>query len=344
MPRTRKPATPPPPPPGADDGAAWQLSIPCTRAQAIALEADDSEPTQEWPAAPIFSTCEIDEDAPVGWRLDAIFDHEPDAAEIAAVIARLPGADPLSATLERLPETDWVTQSQAGLDPITAGRFHIVHDRAAPPLAGHVNLFIPASRAFGTGQHETTHGCLVALEDLARSGHRFANIADIGTGTGLLAFAALALWPRAHALASDIDPVAIEVTEENAALNGVAIGSATGELLLVAAPGVDDRLITGLAPYDLLIANILAGPLIALAPGLCGQIAEGGSLILAGLLREQADAVIAAYRRQGMRLAARTDNGDWPTLHLRKRRRYGWRRPEHWNASAHGEAPGYGSW
>ena len=317
---------------------AWQLSIPCTRAQAEAADAGESA------LAAVLSVCELDEAAARGWRLDAIFDHEPESEEIEAALALIPDADPREATLERLPDTDWVTQSQSGLDPVTAGRFHIRHDAAQAPLADHVNLLIPASRAFGTGQHETTAGCLLALEGLARSGHRFGTVADIGTGTGLLAFAALALWPRAHALASDIDPVAIEVTAENAALNGVALGAGAGQLALVPAPGVDDALITGLAPYDLLIANILAGPLITLAPGLCAQIAPGGSLILAGLLRSQADAVIAAYKRQGMRLAARYERGDWPTLHLRKRRRHGWRRPERWQADAHGEAPGFGSW
>jgi ribosomal protein L11 methyltransferase len=318
--------------------------VPCTRADALAIEAEDNEAVTGLPHPPVLSTCEIDETIPLGWRLDAIFDHEPESEEIEAVLALVAEADPRTATLDRLPDTDWVTQSQSGLDPITAGRFHIVHERDASPLPGHVNFIIPASRAFGTGQHETTHGCLRALDAMARSGHRFGNIADIGTGTGLLAFAALSLWPQAHALASDIDPVAIDVTAENAALNNVETGSGAGALALVAAPGIDDPLILGLAPYDLVIANILAGPLITLAPGICAQIAEGGSLVLAGLLATQADAVLAAYRRQGMRLAARHDNGDWPTLHLRKRHRHGWRRETRWRADAHGTAPGFGSW
>lgn len=324
-----------------ETSGAWQLSIPCTRAQAEAIE--DGEPAL---ASAVLSLCELDEAAEKGWRLDIIFDHEPESDEIEAALALVPDTDPRDAALERLPDTDWVTQSQSGLDPVVVGRFHIRHDAAAPARADHVDFLIPASRAFGTGQHQTTAGCLLALDALARSGHRFGNVADIGTGTGLLAFAALSLWPRAHALASDIDPVAIEVTAENAALNGVTLGAGKGRLALVPAPGVDDALITGLAPYDLLIANILAGPLVTLAPGLCAQIAEGGSLILAGLLESQAEAVIAAYRRQGMRLAARYGHGsgEWPTLHLRKRRRHGWRRQARWRADAHGDAPGFGSW
>jgi ribosomal protein L11 methyltransferase len=182
------------------------------------------------------------------------------------------------------------------------------------------------------------------LAKLRARGHRFGNIADIGTGTGLLAFASLALWPRAYCLASDIDPVSIDVTNENAAMNGVTVGADAGSVLLVAAPGTDHVLITGLAPYDLLIANILAGPLIELAPSISAQLAEGGSLILAGLLDNQADRVIAAYRAEGLRLAQRADHGEWPTLHLRKRRRFGWRRPLRWSRRDNGETENYGSW
>lgn len=327
----------------ASEPEAWQLSIPCSRTEALAIEAESDDMLGEWSGMPALSTREVDESSPDAWLLDAIFDHEPNADEIEAVLAFVPSADLSATKLERLPDTDWVTQSQSGLDPVAAGRFYIVHDAAAVVPAGHVVFNIPASRAFGTGQHETTRGCLLTLEQLALSGHRFGNIADIGTGTGLLAFAALSLWPRAHAIASDIDPVAITVTAENAERNDVALGEGPGRLLLRDAPGVDDPLITGLAPYDLIMANILAGPLIELAPGLCAQLAEGGSLILAGLLNEQADAVLAAYRKEGMRLAGRCDHGHWPTLHLRKRRRFGWRRRARWQAGHHGDAPGYGS-
>jgi ribosomal protein L11 methyltransferase len=113
---------------------------------------------------------------------------------------------------------------------------------------------------------------------------------------------------------------------------------------LVDAPGVDDPLIEGLAPYDLIVANILAGPLVDLAPSLSAQLAEGGSLILAGLLASQADQVLAAYRGQGLRLAARIDHGHWPTLHLRKRHRFGWRRPTRWYSGETGATETFGSW
>lgn len=323
---------------------AWQLSFPCTRAEAEAIDADDGSRFADWPIPPAVVASEPDPGRPDDWRIDIIFDHEPTEAECDRILTQLPGIDPASATVTPLPDVDWVTHSQAGLDPISAGPFHVRNDAADPEVRNAVNFLIPASRAFGTGQHETTLGCLLMLARLKRSGARFGNIADIGTGTGLLAFAALALWPRAHALASDIDPVSIEVTAQNAALNDVHVGADAGALLLVAAPGVDHPLIMGLAPYDLIIANILAGPLIDLAPSLSAQLADGGSLVLAGLLDEQASRVLAAYRAQGLRLAARIDNGQWPTLHLRKRRRVGWRRPARWNRSANGATENFGSW
>jgi len=324
--------------------AAWQMSLPCSRATAEQFQIDVEPLFADWPTPPAILSSEPDEARPDEWRIDIIFDAEPTESTIAGILALLPAGTATDHTLAPLPETDWVTQSQAGLDSITVGPFHVRHDSEEGPRPGLVNFLIPASRAFGTGQHATTHSCLLALARLRDQGLRFGNIADIGTGTGLLAFAAHALWPNAHILASDIDPVAVDVSAENAALNNVPLGGNAGQVQLVAAPGVDDPLIQNLAPYDLLVANILAGPLIELAPSLAGQIAEGGSLILAGLLDHQADRVIAAYRAQGMMPMRRFDNGEWPTLYLRKRHRFGWRRPARWRASDRGEAPGYGSW
>jgi ribosomal protein L11 methyltransferase len=159
------------------------------------------------------------------------------------------------------------------------------------------------------------------LDRMKASGLRFDDIADVGTGTGLLAFAARALWPAARSIASDIDPVSIEVTAENAATNAIPLGRSRGQIELVVAPGLAHRRLQARAPYDLLIANILAGPLIELAPVFADAILPGGSLILAGLLDHQAAAVAQAYRRQGMWLAQRADRGDWPTLRMVKRRR-----------------------
>ena len=327
------------PPPAA---TAWQMTLPCTRAQAEHLQFEGDSLFADWPAPPAIIASEPDESRPDDWQLDIIFEGRPDAAAIDTILAQLPGGT--AYRLEAVPDADWVTQSQAGLEPISAGPFHVRHDPAEPERPGFTNFLIPASRAFGTGQHATTYGCLLTLARLSDSGHRFGNIADVGTGTGLLAFAAMTLWPHAHVLASDIDPVSVEVTAENADLNDIPLGGGTGELQLVAAPGVEHELILGLAPYDLIVANILAGPLIELAPSIAAQLAEGGSLILAGLLESQAERVLAAYWRVGLRPAGRIDNGEWPTLHLRKRHRFGWRRPARWHAEEVGEAPGYGSW
>ena len=138
-----------------------------------------------------------------------------------------------------------------------------------------INFEIDAGLAFGTGQHATTAGCLAALDELERDGARFANIADIGTGTGLLAFAALALWPEAKCIATDIDPVAIDVARDNAAINRVKLGHGAGELLLAVADGMDSPLLSARAPFDLIVANILAGPLIELAPAFA-EVARAG--------------------------------------------------------------------
>ena len=255
-----------------------------------------------------------------GWRLDGYFEAKPNKADLAAIAALAPSAK-ARPIVERLADADWLTLSQAGLEPIRAGRFfvHTPAHRGAVP-AGVVPFEIDAGRAFGTGQHETTTGCLVALDRLKAGGAVFGQIADLGTGTGLLAFAALHLWPTARAVASDIDPVAIEVAAENAAINRVGIGRGPGQCELAVAAGLDHRRLIVRAPYDLVIANILAGPLIELAADIAGALAPGGRLVLAGLLDRQAGRVTAAYARRGLRPIARIDRGEWPTLVLRKRR------------------------
>lgn len=296
---------------------SWKVSLPCTRAEAEVLKEDFTE-FAALDAPPVLMTSEADGQA---WRLDAYFEAPPGAADLALLQALVPSAAGTRPQLARLGEEDWVTLSQAGLEPIRAGRFFVhtpAHRHAAPPAL--VTFEIDAGRAFGTGQHETTTGCLLALDRLKAAGVQAANIADIGTGTGLLAFASLRLWPAARAIASDIDPIAIEVAAQNAVLNGVRLGRGRGRLELAAAAGLDHRRLRDRAPYDLIIANILAGPLIALAPALSGALERGGRLVLAGLLVHQADAVAAAYRVAGLAVTARIIRGDWPTLVLRKRR------------------------
>ena len=321
---------------------SWKVTLPCTRAEAEALDGDIAAFAM-MDRPPVLMTSEAEPDDEDAWRLDAYFEGKPSPAAIKLLRSMVPSAARTKPVVEALPDEDWVTISQQGLEPVTAGRFHVRNLASDPEQPGQVNLLIAASRAFGTGQHETTAGCLAMLDRMRRVGMRFGNVADIGTGTGLLAFAALHLWPRAYATASDIDPVAVEISAENALANGMAVGRGQGQVALYAAAGVDHAAIITRAPYDLLIANILAGPLIELAPSLCAMVEEGGTILLAGLLNEQADAVLAAYRAQGMRLAERADRGDWPTLRLRKRPVIGWKRPRRLNPAARGEAPGFGS-
>ena len=304
---------------------SWKVTLPCTKAEAEALTGDIA-PLAMLDSPPVLMTSEPDPDRPDDWRMDAYFEEEPGPQDLALLRGLAPSAAGKAPAVEALEEQDWVTLSQAGLEPIRAGRFFVhtpAHRDEVPADA--VAFEIDAGRAFGTGQHETTTGCLLALDRLKATGASFANLADIGTGTGLLAFAAMHLWPAAKAVASDIDPVAIEVARENMRINGVKAGRARGQLELVVAPGLEHLRLKARAPYDLLIANILAGPLIALAPALAGALAPGGRLILAGLLDHQAEAVTAAYRRQGMMAGTSVVRGDWPTLVLRKRKATGWR-------------------
>jgi len=296
---------------------SWKILLPCTRAEAEALAAaTDLFPNLDEP--PVLNTLEPDESRPEEWLLEAYTEGRPDAGIVAAVQALIPSAAGAEPRIEKVEARDWVTLSQAGLEPIRAGRFYVhtaAHADAVPADA--IAFRIEASRAFGTGHHATTAGCLTMLDRLKRRGARYRTIADVGTGTGLLAFAAMRLWPRARAVATDIDPVSIEVTLENAEANGVALD----RLALAVAEGVDHPLYEAFGPFDLVIANILAQPLIELAPSIASVLAPGGALILAGLLDAQAEAVARAYRRQGLRLADRITLGDWPTLMMRKRHR-----------------------
>jgi ribosomal protein L11 methyltransferase len=291
---------------------SWKLSLPCTRAEAEALAGDPAELAGIEPP-PVLMTSEPDPARPEEWRLDAYLDRAPDDDLLARLRALVPSAAGIAPMIERIEDADWVTLSQGFLQPIRAGRFFVhtaAHADAVPRDA--VALRIEAGRAFGTGHHETTTGCMEMLDRLAGEGRAFRDIADVGTGTGLLAFAARALWPDARIVASDIDPVSIEVTAENMVTNGVPHDAIT----LVAADGVDDPVIAAAAPYDLVLANILAGPLIALAPAFARVVAPGGTVLLAGLLANQADSVLRAYAAHGFALRTRRDRGDWPTLEI----------------------------
>lgn len=283
---------------------SWRLTLPCTRAEAEAIDAADDLAVD----AVLMTTEEVEDDVE-RWRLDAYCEHEPDAAMIAAIRALVPSAAGATPVITALTAQDWVTLSQAGLEPIREGGF-VVHTSAHPaePPAGGRAFLIDAGQAFGTGHHATTAGCLALLSELA--GRSVTNAIDLGTGTGLLAFAAAHLWPEAHITATDIDPIAVEVAQVNAEANDVQ------GVRLVVADGARGEAVEGGAPYDLVIANILAGPLIAMAPEITAIAGAGAPIVLAGLLSNQAEAVIGAYAAQGCAVKRRLVRGDWTILRL----------------------------
>ena len=289
---------------------SWRATLSCSRAQGEAIaEADNLFGLSDSP--PVLVADEPDPSRPDDWLIHAYFERPPNEAELA----RLGSLGRGNIEVEQLGEADWVSMSQAGLTPIRAGRFY-VHTpmyRSAPP--GTIAFEIDAGLAFGTGQHATTSGCLVALDRLESEGIKFHNVADIGTGTGLLAFASLALWPDARCIATDIDPIAVEVSGDNAAINRVRLGHATGELILAVADGMESPLLEARAPFDLIIANILAGPLLELAPAFAKALAPSGTIILAGLLDTQAKAIIETYGALGLALKD-AGSGEWPVVVL----------------------------
>ena len=235
-----------------------------------------------------------------------------DRVVVEALYTQMPDGDLLSRVAGHevrviiLPDQDWIRLSQEGLPPVRAGRFFVygAHDAGVVP-PGVIPIRIEAGMAFGTGHHETTALCLAVLSDLAKR-RRYANVLDIGCGTGLLAIGAAKLWRR-RVTASDIDPVAVTVTRENALANG------EGPLVTaVTADGPTHPLLARTAPFDLILANILAGPLTRLAPGIA-RIA-GGTVVLSGLLTWQENLVLAYYRPHGLTLREVRRAGPWSAL------------------------------
>lgn len=245
------------------------------------------------------------------WEVGAYFEEEPDGVILAVLAAAFGAAD---FALSEIPETDWVAKVRRELHPVEAGRFFVYgsHDAdKVPREPGRVALQIEATVAFGTGHHGTTLGCLRAFDRMLAAGMTFATVADIGCGTGVLALAAAATLPGARVIASDIDAVAVDVARANLSVNGLE-----GRVDCVAAAGFDHPVLVDAAPFDLIFANILKGPLIELAPAMAAHAAPEGRLVLSGLLTEQAEAVIAAYSAQGFTLESREDLGEWSALVL----------------------------
>lgn len=297
---------------------SWKLSALASKAQVDAA-LDRRDESIGWDENIVLTAYEVDPNEPDVWRLEAYTQGKPSAAERKAVHELFD--EPVPPILaEKLPDTDWVSESQKGVEPIRAGRFRVrTPDHAALGDPSLTEFVIPAAQAFGTGQHETTAGCLEMLHIMKAQGLLPGKVADIGTGTGLLAFAAMDLWPLAFATASDIDPVCGPAVVTNCELNHITLGTDRGQLAMVIADGMDDPALQARAPYDLLIANILAGPLIDMAHDFAGAVSPRGSILLAGLLEKQEESVRAAYRRAGFRLHRRIVNGDWSILWLRHR-------------------------
>ena len=245
-----------------------------------------------------------------GWVVEGYYPDHPDIAELTTQLSALVPipVPPIVATA--VPDENWVAVSQAALPPVTAGRFtvHGSHDSATVPR-GPNTLLIDAGEAFGTAHHATTRGCLIALDELTRR-RPFETVLDLGCGSGVLAIAAARVLPGARIEASDNDPRAIAVARVNAQLNGVA-----GRIRFRAADGIP-RGRPREGRYDLVLANILADPLIELAPDLARALVPGGIAVLSGLLVRQAAHVAAAYRSHGLSLSAHWREAGWSTLTL----------------------------
>ena len=273
------------------------------RAQAEAAAAIDADPMLE---GATYSILEEDEDRDV-WRIDAFPTTTEEADGLVAALAAYPK---LKTVVEKLADADWLAMALSGLPPVRAGRFFVfgAHDKGRAPT-NTVNLRIEAGAAFGTGHHGTTVGCLIAYDDLIKA-RRFPRVLDVGAGTGVLAIAAARTGTKT-AVGTDIDGPSVRISRENAKLN-------KADARFVHASGLGHRLVRQAAPYDLVFANILAPPLVALSQDIKRALKPGGFAILSGLLRTQERRVLAAYLSKGFRLHRRIHRDAWATLVLRR--------------------------
>ena len=273
------------------------------KAAETAAEAIDADIALE---GATYSILEEDEDRGI-WRIDAF--PTPDE-EAEALQARLADHAELQVKVEVLADADWLAMSLSGLPPVRAGRFFVygAHDQGRVP-SNAVNLKIDAGAAFGTGHHGTTVGCLLAFDELLKR-ERFERVLDVGCGTGVLAIAAARTGSRI-AVGTDIDKPSVRIANENARLN-------RADASFVHASGLNDRRIRADGPYDLVFANILAPPLVALSQDIKEALRLGGVAILSGLLRTQERRVTAAYLSRGFHLERRIHRDAWSALVLRR--------------------------
>jgi ribosomal protein L11 methyltransferase len=254
---------------------------------------------------------DLSEAAAGRWEVVVYFDGEPHAREREALdraVIGAVGANSPGFTIAALPETDWVKRSLTGLNPIRAGRFlvHGRHDRNRV-RANDIAIEIEANEAFGTGHHGSTLGCLVAIDWVGKA-RVVRNALDLGTGSGILAIA-IARSLKVPVLASDIDPTATRIAAANAALNRAGDAVTT-----ITAAGLARQIFRLRGPFDLIVANILANPLVKLAPAVRRHLAANGLVILSGLLPEQRARVVSAYRGRGLRLVRDFTRDGWLTL------------------------------
>lgn len=294
------------------EAGAWQVHVEVPRSAVPYVEAIFGTLGQD-DRPPVVMSFEITGDQL--WGVDVVVDEPVSGAvlsrRIDKALAEL-GHDAVKVGVTELEPVDWVAESLKHHQPVSAGRFYVHGSHHPKPALGRYAILIDAGMAFGTGQHETTAGCLRAIDTLARTA-RVHNPLDVGSGSGILAMAMAKAWP-CRVLASDIDPEAVKVAAANARDNGVG-----GRIDVVTAVGLHHPAIRERAPYDLITANILARPLVQLAADLTGALAPGGTLVLSGFLRHQEAGVLAAYRHRGMRLLRRFPVGEWVTLVLGKR-------------------------
>ena len=287
------------------DEVNLQITARGPRADAeAAAAAIDADPILE---GATYAILEEDEARGV-WRIDAYPTTDEEAQALVGLLSAHPA---LQVASQALADADWLALALSGLPPVRAGRFFVfgAHDRGRIP-ANAVGLRIEAGAAFGTGHHGTTLGCLIAY-DAALKARRFPKVLDVGTGTGVLAIAA-ARTGSGRVVGTDIDAVSVRIARENARLNQARAAFARAD-------GLKHRSVAGAAPYDLVFANILARPLVRLAPSIRGALRPGGAAILSGLLRSQQRLVSAAYLARGFRLQRRVLRDAWATLVLERR-------------------------
>ncbi len=254
-------------------------------------------------------------------RMEVYFSKKPSVSDLERAIfnmAKIFEIDAPTCVLKEMVDKDWVAESQKLLKPIEAGRFflHGSHDAGSIPKEK-ISILMEAGQAFGTGSHETTHGCLLAIDDLANK-ITPSRVLDLGCGTGVLAIAASKVW-QSKIVASDIDPIATETTQDNLRLNHVNtvdINMAAHGVAAITSNGFEDEAIVSNGPFDLIVANILAKPLRQLAPEIVDNLAPNGKLILSGLLKEQDASVRSSYEVIGMHVSSTFPINEWQTLVL----------------------------